>query len=124
MKILNQWSTEREGNDSWLKYNLCIIQEWDEISLQLKENHNGWAGPDRTTRSVELDPHDVSEGMLDRICEYISDYADSSEYSFMLDIVTKAIHDLGFERGDLWFELAEQIKIRSKSNESFENTDI
>ena len=77
MKILNQWSTEREGNDTWLKYNLSIIQEWSELTIQLKENHSGWGGDVRETRSTVLDPDNVTDEMFSRVYDYIDDYCES-----------------------------------------------
>lgn len=113
MKILNQWSTEREGNDSWLKYNLSIIQEWDDVNLQL-ENHSGWGGEIRKSRSFHLDPHEITDEMINRICDYVSDYSELSDYDSMLNTVADAIHNVGLDRGNLWFELEDQLRSRIK----------
>jgi len=44
MKILDQWSRERYGNDSVLRYSLMIFLEWEDTYIQLSENHSGWNG--------------------------------------------------------------------------------
>ena len=121
MKILNQWETERPGNETLLRFNLSIIQEWDEISLQLKTNHDGWSGNSRETRSVVLNPNDVSQGMLNRIVEYINDYsAYEREEKDMLNTVAVAINNIGFDRGDLWFKLSEALIAFVEDKEMFD----
>lgn len=112
MKIINQWTTEREGNDAWLRYNLSIVQEWDEIKLQLKTNHDGWGGNLKETKSMDLDPHDVNVEMIDHVLEYIDDYSAYDKDGEMVKVVAEAIKNIGFDRGDLWFDLADAVLSR------------
>lgn len=113
MEIIQQWSTEREGNDSWLRYILMIYEEWDEVTFQLKENHDGHAGPLRDSRSFHLDPHKITGEMLDHIIDYVDDFSEHDEHKFqMINNVEQAIHHIGLDRGNLWFEMSNALRHR------------
>lgn len=71
--------TEREGNDSWLRYRLTLGYDFDDLCLELKENHNGWAGNHRQTRSFILSKLEGEE-LIKKIKDYVDEFADDSQH--------------------------------------------
>lgn len=71
--------TERGGNDSWLRYRLTLGYDFDDLVLELKENHNGWTGNCRQTRSFVLADFEETE-LVKKIKDYVNDFADDSEH--------------------------------------------
>ena len=82
MEILRQWSRERYGNDSILRFNLLVVQEWDDKYLQLRENHNGWSGRYASTEHVCVSDGYCEEsaksivGMVDELTDGDDDFND------------------------------------------------
>lgn len=109
MDIIKQWHTERPGNDSILRYNLLLVSDWDDVSFQLKENHNGWNGPLRQTRTVVLYTdafNDERAGMLGRMHNYIEEYAENvDEEDKIVADVAETIRELGSD----WIELSNEF---------------
>lgn len=77
MTILNQWSTEREGNDAWLRYQLIAYRDWDDVYLEICENHSGWNGPYTANRQIKLDLSNMTE-VIDQVTDYITEFADDT----------------------------------------------
>lgn len=71
MEILHTESYERPGNDYWLNDKIQIIKEDGELILRHKISHNGWGGPIRETREINLDEFDSIEDKQKRVREYM-----------------------------------------------------
>jgi len=71
MKILHTETYEREGNDAWLIDKIQIIREDGELMLRHKINHNGWNGPVKETREIDLEKFDSIEDKQKRVTEYM-----------------------------------------------------
>jgi len=78
MTILNQWSTEREGNDSWLRYELIAYRDWDDAYLEIRQNHSGWNGPFAESKRILLDLSNMTL-VIGCVIEFIDDFADDIE---------------------------------------------
>jgi hypothetical protein len=77
-KIIESFSSEREGNDAWLRYKLVLGYDWDDLCLSLSENHNGWNGKVKENRSFILSEYE-GEKLIEKIKEYVSDFAEDEE---------------------------------------------
>lgn len=70
MKVLHSETYEREGNDSWLIDKIQIIMEDGELILRHKINHNGWNGPVKETREINLDEYHSLVDKQQRVNNY------------------------------------------------------
>jgi hypothetical protein len=71
MTILHSETNEREGNDAWLIDKIQIIMEDGELILRHKINHNGWSGPIKETREINLDEYASMEDKQMRVKQYM-----------------------------------------------------
>ena len=71
MTILHSETYEREGNDAWLIDKIQIIMEDGDIILHHKINHNGWGGPIKETREINLNDYGSLEAKQKRVNEYM-----------------------------------------------------
>lgn len=77
-RIIETFTSEREGNDTWLRYRLTLGYDWDELTLCLSENHNGWNGKIKEERSFAIDSL-TGEELVNKIKDYVSDFAEDEE---------------------------------------------
>jgi hypothetical protein len=71
MTILHTETYEREGNDAWLIDKIQIIREDGELMLRHKVNHNGWNGPVKETREIDLEEFSSIEAKQKRVTDYM-----------------------------------------------------
>ena len=73
---IETFSTERDGNDSILRYKLILGYEWDDLVLCLSENHNGYQGKIRESKSFILEDFE-GDLLIEKIKDYVNDFADN-----------------------------------------------
>jgi len=77
-QIIETYKTERPGNDSWLKFKLTLGYDWEDLVLCLSENHSGWNGPYRDSRSFKIEDFQGEE-LIAKIKEYVNDFSDDEK---------------------------------------------
>lgn len=64
-KILYKITTERPGNDTWLRYRLSIGYDFGDLICRLDENHNGWQGNHKNSKSFKIENNaDTSNNLM------------------------------------------------------------
>lgn len=110
-KILYINQTEREGNDSWLRYKITVGYEWEDLVMELKENHNGWAGEHRENRSFLFKDFSQEE-LIKKINQYVEEFSDSEEHkNRTLSQIQEALKDKTDFNIDLFKDFEHDSKV-------------